>query len=987
MLFSICLSTFGNAPTALSADPHPLVPPLACCTDSRCPCHTNTCVGLPCIPVCDPAVDGASAGPAWNLTLQEAINTAMSNSEAVRNLGLVEAASRNDIVRSVITTYDAMEAYALASGEWGIFDPLWTTEMIWDKQDIPPGTSFSGIGNRPPQLDTADFYTSLEQLLPMGTRLRATFATDYLFNPDKPAGLDPNPQYFSYNQWGITQPLLRGFGVDVTMAPIKIACAEAERTDWQFKQEMLAMVRSIETTYWALYAQQQNLKALDEALPAFREVVRLRQEQAGGAVGTESEVARAQSEMYLFEQRRLEVMSKIAENQLVLRNLMGLPPNDCRDIYLLAVPTTTRPTETLPCAVQRAINSRPDVLRQRLAVYIASQERLLADNALLPQLDLNGFWQTNGLGENLDESYESKDSNDFESWQMGVFFQIPLGRRQGRAELRAAELRMSRERTMLEQTAHQASYEVVDAYRRLNWTYQQLQIAANREQALNQWRQGARATFENPPPGMTTVFALELYLGNLRDITDASFSRNALLADYNSALARLDEVTGTLLENRMVQVAGDASDTLPSKLPPVEIQLPESVAPTPAQPAPQQPPQGMAAPPTAAPIASTPQPIQQAPPAIQMPESMQPAPNAYSSLPITPTPDAIAAPVFEPAPIVQTPPMEAPAMEQPAVEPPVAIAEQTPAAVPQMSQSPAIEMPQSTLPAPGRTAMRPERVELPAVEMPAVEAPMMAAPAMEEPIAAEPWIAEPQPIAKAPALEQPRDVTPMIEQPQTVAPQREIVREAPRRYEYHTQQGPTLAIPQSVMPAAPVEPVEAPRLSQPMTVGVAKTQAAPQAGVAAEPQRWSEPLPQARPSVSLQMPSSVWAAPPVPATRTQPQATSATPLQRQQQPTTAPMQFPESIRSSQAASVTSYPPVGAAGNPRAQARPMPSTRAMNRTPSQQAGPKLQLPGSVRPAAAELNVNQAAAAGYPATANSPVTGAALQFPSSVGPVVR
>jgi outer membrane protein TolC len=928
MLFSICLSTFGSPPTVLAADPHPLVPPLACCTDSRCPCHTNTCVGLPCIPACDPAIEGANAGPAWNLTLQEAINTALSNSEAVRNLGLVEAASRNDIVRSIITTYDPMEAYARASGEWGIFDPLWTTELIGDKQDIPPGTSFSGIGNRPPQLDTADFYTSLEQLLPLGTRVRATFAADYLFNPDAPPTLNPNPQYFTYNQYGVTQPLLRGFGVDVTMAPIKIACAEAERTDWQFKQEMLAMVRSIETTYWALYAQQQNLRALDEALPAFREVVRLRQEQAGGAVGTESEVARAQSELYLFEQRRLEVMSKIAEQQLVLRNLMGLPPNDCRDIQPLAVPSTTRPTETLQCAVQRAINSRPDVLRQRLAVFIASQERLLADNALLPQLDFNAFWQTNGLGEDLDESFHVKDSNKFNSWQMGMFFQIPLGRRQGRAELRAAELRMSRERVMLEQTAHQASYEVVDAYRRLNWAYQQLQIAGNREQALNQWRQGARATFENPPPGMTTVFALELYLGNLRDITDAAFTKNALLADYNSALARLDEVTGTLLENRMVEVAGDASERLPSKLPPMEIQLPESVAPTPAQPAaPQQAPQSLFAPPTAAPLASAPQPIGQAPPAIQMPESVQPGTSAYANLPLSPQPEVVAAPSLEPAPIAEAAPMPAPAIEVPTLGPPVAIAEKAPAAVSHPDQAPQIEMPNSTLPTPAYTAQQPERVELPAVE--------------------EPMFAAPQP---------------------------QVAREAPRQYQYQSQtpqQGPELAMPQSVMPT-PTTPVKAPTLQQPTTVGVAKTPSMPRDDIFAPPQQESTPLPHA----ALQFPTSVTPSPE--RTEVSRQQGATQPL-----PNAVTLQLPESIRSSQAASVTSYPPSAATSSQAPQARPLFSAPTVTPGPSQQTGPKLQLPSSVRPAAAEVGVPQPVARAYPVT---PTT-AAIQLPASVGPVVR
>jgi outer membrane protein TolC len=784
--------------------------------------------------------------------------------------------------------------------------------------------------------------------------------TDYLFNPDKPAGLNPNPQYFSYNQWGVSQPLLRGYGVDVTMAPIKIACAQAERTDWQFKQEMLAMVRSIETTYWSLYAEQQNLKAIEAAIPSFREVVRLRQEQATGAVGTESEVARAQSDMYLFEQRRLETMSRIAEQQLVLRNLMGLPPDDCRDIVLLAVPTTTRPTETLPCAVQRAINSRPDVLRQRLAVYIASQERLVADNALLPQLDLNGFWQTNGLGENLDQSFESKDSNDFESWQMGVFFQMPLGRRQGRAELRAAELRMSRERAMLQQTAHQASYEVVDAYRRLNWAYQQLEIAANREQALNQWSQGARATFENPPPGVTTVFALEMYLGNLRDMTDATFAKNALLADYNSALARLAEVTGSLLENRMIEVAGDASGTLPSRLPPAEIQLPDSVAPTPVQPvpqpAPQGDPQGMIGVPSTE-IVGEPQPLPQTmalpaveQPGIEMPDSMK-APEAYAELPVTPAPQAMSMPMSAP------------------MGAPVEIAEQSPSSVPQPLPMPAIEMPQSAMPDPAHLAARPAPMEAPVIEAPFVAEKMVEAAPLQQPMVAAPM---------APA--------PVIEEPQIERPRREVAREVPRRYT-PVESGSSIAMPKSTLPNSPD----------------ASGWAQAETGMAAERIARRTPGPiRPMPQGARQMPTSVMAAPQ--------QRTQQVDVVRELPPTAEParaalLQLPSSLRPHEMSALRKAPSTPASGSPvnKATAAPlqlpasirpgevssapaaMPAPQPVKQAPRNQAGPLLQMPNSVRPASAEARVVQAPV--VVSQTAPPQPAAALKMPNSVGSVVR
>jgi len=258
-----------------------------------------------------------------------------------------------------------------------------------------------------------------------------------------------------------------------------------------------------------------------------------------------------------------------------------LPPNDSRYLKLVALPVTSRPGESVQDAITTAINRRPSVLRQRLSVYVAQQGQVIARDALKPLLDFNAFWRINGLGDDLGNSLNVVGENDYHDWQLGVTFQMPLGRRKARSDLRAAQFLIQNEQALLWERAHQTSFEIADAFRRIDWLSQQYQIANSRVAALGQWREGAKAQFDNPPPGMSTVFALELYLQNLRDTVDASSSSHAILADFNSALARLEEVKGTLLETRLVEIAGDATENLPNALPLPEPTMPESAVPQP----------------------------------------------------------------------------------------------------------------------------------------------------------------------------------------------------------------------------------------------------------------------------------------------------------------------------------------------------------------------------------------------------------------------
>ncbi len=523
-----------------------------------------------CIPVRQEAIGECNLAleskvvPRRELSLAETVQIAVGNAQVVRNLGLIEGRSNANNVRATTTTYDRGEAAALADSEWGVFDPVLRSEITWERQDIPPGVSFGGFGNRPQRLDLAEASTSIHQKTLIGGDFSVGMNTNYLFNPARPPGLDPNPQYFSNLDFGYEQPFMRGSGVDVNLSSIRVASAVAGQTVWEFKREMLALVRSVETAAWELEAAEGNLAVIEEVIPMFEELVNTKQKQFDRGVAPASDVSRAKSDWLRYKQERLEILSKIAEQQLVLRNLLGLNPCDGTYLQLALEPRFIGAPESPQQSLQVALGQRPDILSRKLAIYIAGQERIQAKDSLRPEVNGKALYRLNGLDNDLDGSVASVYSGEYEGWEMGVGASIPLGRREGWGNVRAAELRLLRERALLDQVSHQAASEVADAHRRLTWLNEQQAVTLERIDELQSWRKAARAKVDNPPQGMSYDLAFEIYVRSLNNYVEATRQAHAIVADYNVAFARLEEVKGTLLDRRLVFVDSDPTDKVRS---------------------------------------------------------------------------------------------------------------------------------------------------------------------------------------------------------------------------------------------------------------------------------------------------------------------------------------------------------------------------------------------------------------------------------------
>src|SRR5437763_13376530 len=122
---------------------------------------------------------------------------------------------------------------------------------------------------------------------------------------------DFNPQHVTDMTMGITQPLLRGTGLAVNSAPIKISQIRYEQSAWDFKKEVLQTCRNIADAYWELHAARVALRAIGEVLPLLEEAHDLQQKAFEAGRSIYADVAKAQSQLYTYRQQRAAQLSRV----------------------------------------------------------------------------------------------------------------------------------------------------------------------------------------------------------------------------------------------------------------------------------------------------------------------------------------------------------------------------------------------------------------------------------------------------------------------------------------------------------------------------------------------------------------------------------------------------------------------------------------------------------------------------------------------------
>ena len=440
----------------------------------------------------------------------------------------------------------------------GIFDPLAQSSFNAFRTLSPPFSDIAASNSL-----TQSTQVGVTQTLETGTNYQANF------NSVKGSSNAPvnilNPFYSTSLSFTFTQPLLRGFGLFVNRAPISIAQRGITQSRANFEMEVNDLILLVVTDYWNVVQARENLavqrESMDEAQKSYdrdKHALELGALPPLDIYRSESQVASRRVSVI-----QSEYFLKQTEDQL--RRVLGadVDPNIRAfdlDLTEKAEPSGDLMAIDIPTALEKSLSYRPELesVRQQLAIDDANLR--VAHNSLLPNLSLNGTYQTNGLGGTqisgtgvvtpggFGDAVNQMFGFGFPGYGFGVSLSYPFRNHQAQANMGDA-LSAKRHDLYSDRLLHeQITLDVTNAVHQLEESKLSMEAA---KVALDLAQKTLQAEQHKYELGAETVFFV---LEAQTELTEAEQTLLQAQVGYQLAAVAVDHATGGLLARFQVQI-------------------------------------------------------------------------------------------------------------------------------------------------------------------------------------------------------------------------------------------------------------------------------------------------------------------------------------------------------------------------------------------------------------------------------------------------
>jgi outer membrane protein TolC len=546
------------------------------------PACGSTCSDLPPF---DLDSDSASVDY-WDLTLDEAIQTALSNSTVLRDLGarIIQAPNLTPTIYgpSIVATDPRFsEEAALAA-----FDAQFMTRAFYEKNDRILNNSLLGGGTNFFIQDLWRIESQLRKRAATGTTftLRHNIEDDYNNSPSNifgSAGILSGHAWTWITEAEVRQPLLQRAGVNfnriagVDATPgvyngVVVARINTEISAGDFQLALRNYLSNVENAYWELVFAYRDLDvkkaARDRSLKTWQEL------KARGDVDVQADkIAQAAEQYFRFKQEVETALSGrlldgtrdyngstggtfqgtggvyVAERRL--RLIMGASINDGRLIRPTTEPSPAEVAMNWDEMATASLSQRVELVQQRLRIKRSNLELTASQNFLKPELDMVGRYRLRGFSDKLyvgdfifpPNQFVDSDKNE---WQIGMELNMPFGFRQAHVGVRNAQLVVSRERAVLVDMERQVIHDVSNALAEKTRTFQQVQTAYNRRVSAQQQFN----ILSDPQVQAARGIDFNLLLDAERRLAEAESDYHRAVVSYAVALKNVYVETGSLLE-------------------------------------------------------------------------------------------------------------------------------------------------------------------------------------------------------------------------------------------------------------------------------------------------------------------------------------------------------------------------------------------------------------------------------------------------------
>jgi outer membrane protein len=459
------------------------------------------------------------------------------------------------------------------------YDPTFRLDARYRNHTDPVNSLLSGAPSNElsPSSEGYSGAASIGALLPTGgtVSLSASAARDHTNN--FLALLSPS--YSSSMGIDLRQPLLQNLSVDPARRAIRIARLDRERGAASLKRAVADTVASVERAYWNLVAAQRDVqvRAASVGLAAEqRDDTKTKIE-----VGTlpESDVAQPLAELERRKGDLYASQEQMRRAELLLKLLLLKDSDDPLWNQTLAPadpPETAIARVDLADAIRRAEGNRPELGEAKTVLKEHDVDVDFAKERLKPQLDLVAGYTRRGLAGSLNpnapdagflgvpivvpdaatggfgRSFATIREGRFPDASIGLSLSVPVFNSGAKGDLAIARAQRTQAEILVAQQKQRVAVEVRNAVLTLDTAAQRIDAArAGREAAETQ----LNAEKERYGVGLSTNFFV---LTRQNDLAQAALTETAALTDYRKALTDFARATGTLLDERRIEILGDA---------------------------------------------------------------------------------------------------------------------------------------------------------------------------------------------------------------------------------------------------------------------------------------------------------------------------------------------------------------------------------------------------------------------------------------------
>lgn len=490
------------------------------------------------------------------LSLRSFLELVMANNTDIEIQRVTMELSRNNILRG-----------------YSRFDPVLTGSFNSQRTKSPSTSALEGAAVSNTLSQPARF--AYQQTLNTGTQYTVGFnATKTSSNSSFTTF---NPALNSTLSMGFTQPLLRDRGASVWKLPIMIAKSQYKANDYLMRDQIMQRLVTAENAYWQVIQARENLRVQEESLKLARETLKRSQRELELGALSPLEIYQPQAEFAAAEIQVSQARYGLVQAEDALRRQMGadLDPTIRTLPIRLTEPVQPNFDDTeidREAAVERGLQSRPDLKAQIQQLDISDLNIKDAGNRLRPQLDLNGNYTAAGRGgtyydrSNVFSSDGSTSSllrvipggfSDalsqmfgfgYPIYSFGLSFRIPVRDRAASAAMADAVVNKRLAALRARSLEEQIRQDVLNAVSQVESSKAAVKLAVV---ARDLQKQSLEAEQKKYDLGVSTVFFV---LQAQQRVTSAENSLVTQLTNFRRNMVTLLRTTGELLEQRGVAV-------------------------------------------------------------------------------------------------------------------------------------------------------------------------------------------------------------------------------------------------------------------------------------------------------------------------------------------------------------------------------------------------------------------------------------------------